>query len=239
MDSTTPRAWSTALRDRARRRDRRRGIDTSPKTDDPLVEGWAIARLAALGATAPVWGPPLIVGSAVNHSRATRRSAAFASQLDRIDRGRPPLAPANRTARLDGRRRIVVVSDLHRAIPGPCDWPHRQGAVPVIDAMYAHYASEGWTLCENGDIEEFWMVGGTSEGVTYDVTRLAGATADALGRPRPPRPRLPGPPEVHHRQQRLHLPPRTGGLRGGRSLHPAGGQPRRSAAPPGGRRGPE
>ncbi len=37
----------------------------------------------------------------------------------------------------------------------------------------AHYASDGWTLVENGDVEDLWLTGGSAYGVAYDLGRLA------------------------------------------------------------------
>ena len=38
-----------------------------------------------------------------------------------------------------------------------------------------HYGAEGWGLIEAGDIEDFWMVGGSATGVAIDALRMLGA----------------------------------------------------------------
>ncbi len=182
MTTASPDHWTAAVRRRATLRDRVRSPDGTAGLD-PLVAGWALGRLAALGVTVPLWGPLVLGRMVANHSMATDRSSDFPDQLDRIAAGEDPLGPANRTARIDGAQRLVVISDLHRGPAGPLDWPRRQHSAAVVDAVLVRYAGEGWTLCENGDVEEFWMVGGTTEGVAYDGLRLAGSVADALGRP--------------------------------------------------------
>lgn len=180
MSGGNDRHWATRARRRAKRHDERRRADTT--RFDPLVVGWALGRLATLAVASPLWAPALVVSAAVNHAAATRRSAHFAAQLDRMSQGRQPLGPANRTIRLPAHRRMVVLSDMHRAPEGPLDWPGRQRTRPIVDAMLDHYATGEWTLCENGDMEEFWLVGGNAEGVAYDALRTAGAVAAAVGR---------------------------------------------------------
>ena len=39
------------------------------------------------------------------------------------------------------------------------------------------YADDGWHLIENGDVEDFWMVGGSTWGTVYDLARLTNGLA--------------------------------------------------------------
>lgn len=76
-----------------------------------------------------------------------------------------------------------ISSDLHRTPPGRRDWVHTQGNVDLYCAVLEHYGSHGWHLIENGDVEDFWMVGGSPWGVAYDMSRLAGTAMGPLGGP--------------------------------------------------------
>jgi hypothetical protein len=64
-------------------------------------------------------------------------------------------------------------SDLHRFVRGANDWPGRQGTKQLYEAALDHYAGAGWSLVENGDVEDFWLVGGSTYGAAYDGARLA------------------------------------------------------------------
>ena len=77
---------------------------------------------------------------------------------------------------------LLIVSDLHRCTRGHPDWPKRQGTDTIYQAMLQHYGTDGWHLCENGDVDDFWMSGGSPEGSAYDMLRMAGSALSAAGR---------------------------------------------------------
>jgi hypothetical protein len=107
--------------------------------------------------------------------------AGFGPHLRAVARGgRGPL-PANRVGTVDSTARWLITSDLHRCVPGRADWPRRQGTRDLYPRVLEHYADRGWGLIENGDVEDFWMVGGSTWGAVYDVARLAGGFTGALG----------------------------------------------------------
>lgn len=70
------------------------------------------------------------------------------------------------------RRHAFVSSDLHRCIPGRIDHSARLDTKYLYEAALDHYADAGFHLIENGDVEDFWMVGGTMEGTRYDISRI-------------------------------------------------------------------
>jgi hypothetical protein len=83
----------------------------------------------------------------------------------------------------DSRINAFISSDLHRAPAGRRDWVRSQGNVDLYCAILEHYGAQGWHLIENGDVEDFWMVGGSAWGVAYDVSRLAGTALGPVGGP--------------------------------------------------------
>jgi hypothetical protein len=85
-----------------------------------------------------------------------------------------------RVRRLPAGGRYVIVSDLHRYAPGDLDIPSQQDDVRLYQGVLEHYAKGAWSLIENGDVEDFWLRGGSSWGVAYDVASgFTGASADA------------------------------------------------------------
>lgn len=148
----------------------------------PLAAGWAALKLAVTGLLSPLWIPGLLLRAARNHRRARDLIELFPLQLQAIAHRRRPTAPANRVGEVAAETRMLIVSDLHRSVAGRLDWPHRQGTKALYEHVLDHYAAEGWELCENGDIEDLWMVGGSSYGAMYDLLRVGGAALAFFGR---------------------------------------------------------
>jgi hypothetical protein len=140
---------------------------------DSTATAWAVARAAGLVASAPLSIPALAVAARRTAADSLERIAAFGEHLRAVASGRPPVLPAPVTRFLDGEHRWVITSDLHRGPAGRYDWPGRQRTRDVYEALLHHYASGGWGLVENGDVEDFWMAGPSSWGAVYDIGRMA------------------------------------------------------------------
>lgn len=74
----------------------------------------------------------------------------------------------------------MITSDLHRCVPGRLDWPARRHTKDLMLKVMSHYANDGWDLIENGDVEDFWLVGGSTWGTVYDVARLTGGAGGRI-----------------------------------------------------------
>jgi hypothetical protein len=151
---------------------------------DSTATAWAVARAAGLVATAPLSIPALAVTARRTAADSLERIAAFGEHLVAVAEGGAPVLPAPATRFLDGEQRWVVTSDLHRGPAGRYDWPGRQRTREVYENLLRHYATGGWGLIENGDVEDFWMAGPSSWGAVYDIARMAAglevAPADTL-----------------------------------------------------------
>lgn len=136
---------------------------------------WAATKAAVGLAASPVTVPALTFAALrttrVNSSRIER----FPDHLLALAEGRRPPLPGDRTLRRPAGARYLITSDLHRCIPGRLDWPERQGVKDLYVEVLGGYAADGWHLIENGDVEDFWMVGGSTWGAVYDVAYLTGA----------------------------------------------------------------
>lgn len=141
---------------------------------------WAAAKAAAGLAGLPVTLPTLAWLARRAQQVALDRVQRFPDHLLALAEGRPGPLSGSRVRRVPADRRYVITSDLHRCIPGRLDWPARQRTKELYRAALERYAEEGWTLVENGDVEDFWMVGGSTWGTVYDVARLAGGVAGPL-----------------------------------------------------------
>lgn len=146
-------------------------------TAGPVASGWALCKAAATVFGAPLSIPAMAMASQRAQRTALHRIAVFPEHLHAVASGLPSPLPAPRVRRLSSDRRILVTSDLHRCIPGRLDWPGRQGTKSLYHRVLRRYAEDGWDLVENGDVEDFWMVGGSTWGAMYDVTRLLGGLA--------------------------------------------------------------
>lgn len=152
---------------------------------------WAGLKLATMALLSPALGLWVAGRATVNHRRAKELTLLLPEVVEAVMAGRSHAFPVARVQRIEAADRWFVTSDLHRAPKGHLDWPARQGARAVYDGALAHYANGGWGLVENGDIEDFWLAGGSAYGVCYEIGRLVaaalppqlgGALADAVVR---------------------------------------------------------
>lgn len=161
----------------ARTRDERR-LRARPDAPAPLgmlAGAWAGVKFAALALTAPLWVPGVLAAATLNHRRAKRDIIAFPDAMSAIGNRRPTHLRADDVIERRSSERVVIFSDLHRCIAGRRDWPARQSTKDLYAEVLERYADDAWTLCENGDVEDFWMVGGSAAGAVYDAGRLLGA----------------------------------------------------------------
>jgi len=133
---------------------------------------WSVLKVIAIGAATPVLWPAVGLLAARNNAIVRRRHPAHAASLAAAANGAVHAPSFAAIGHLRGDRPVVVTSDLHRVPAGPHDWPRRQGTGAIYEVMLDHYAAEAWHLVENGDVEDFWMVGGSAWGWCYDVLRL-------------------------------------------------------------------
>lgn len=162
----------------ADRRDAARGL-TVESLRMPVVPpigafatGWASVKFLLMAVSSPVATPLVLARAAANHRHARKLIADFPHQFDDIVRHRHPLPPANRAMRITSPERAFISSDLHRCVPGRNDWPARQHTKSLYATMLDFYADHEAHLVENGDIEDYWMMGGSCYGAMYDVIRL-------------------------------------------------------------------
>lgn len=161
---------------------RRARLERRRRTTPPgaAASTWALAKAWAGLAAAPVAVPAVAVAARTSQRETLSRIDRFPDHLVSIAAGQPSPLPARRTRRVPADRRYVITSDLHRCIPGRLDWPARQRTKVLYRRVLERYADAGWDLVENGDVEDFWMVGGSTWGAIYDVARLASALAGPL-----------------------------------------------------------
>ena len=157
------------------------------EAEDLLVDGevrsgraasvWAVTKAAVGLIGAPVAVPTMTIAAMRTARITTARIEAFPEHLHALAEDRTPPLPGHRTVRRSSGHRYLITSDLHRCIPGRLDWPERQRVKRLYLQVLEGYASDGWHLIENGDVEDFWMVGGSTWGTVYDVAYLTGSAA--------------------------------------------------------------
>jgi hypothetical protein len=153
---------------------RRSSFALTPGHPGAIPAAWAVVRLTTVGVAVPLLAP--LVGSI-----AIRNTAAAKALIDRypallvqVMGGSDHGYPADRVERTPAAARYFVSSDLHRCVPGTIDWPTHQNARALYELALDYYAAEEWHLVENGDVEDYWLVGGSTYGVVYDLFRLLG-----------------------------------------------------------------
>ncbi len=168
---------SGRVADQIDRADRVPAVPADPRVVSGAATAVAIAKAAGMVISSPISFPTLAVAARRTAADSLVRADHFGEHLRAIVAGTPTPLPAPGVTRLDGRQRWLITSDLHRCVPGRIDWPSRQQTKELYALMLEHYAEEGWGLVENGDVEDFWMVGGSTWGAVYDIARFAGRIA--------------------------------------------------------------
>jgi hypothetical protein len=143
---------------------------------------WALLKLAVLSLASPVVGSAVTARAVGNTREVHRIIDRFPQLIEDVMVGDPVDFPMARVSRVSAGERWFISSDLHRSVAGHLDWPHAQDTVGLYNAALSFYGRQEWGLIENGDIEEFWLVGGSAYGVLYDVSRmLAAVLPDTYG----------------------------------------------------------
>ncbi|MEI7886419.1 MAG: hypothetical protein WCJ04_03420 [Actinomycetes bacterium] len=151
------------------------GVQIEVSGPGATASAWAVAKAALSIVGAPVTVPTMTV-AALRTAKITRsRIELYPEHLHALAQGLESPLPLTRVARRPAATRYVITSDLHRCIPGRLDWPERQGTKELYQEVLTGYADQEWHLIENGDVEDFWMVGGSTWGAIYDVAYLTGA----------------------------------------------------------------
>jgi len=158
----------------ADRIDRRRMANGITRRPGMCARVWAGLKVIVCAPFAPVGAAVIAWRAAVNHLRIKAVMATLAEFLRGLD-GSTSTTRLGRVASLDAATPIVITSDLHRCVRGRLDLAGAQDDKALYAAMLDWYAERETTLIENGDVEDFWMVGGSTWGVAYDVLRLTGA----------------------------------------------------------------
>ena len=65
--------------------------------------------------------------------------------------------------------RPPAISSSHTT-HGTVGWPGHQHARELYEAALDFYAADEWGLIENGDVEDFWLAGGSTYGVARRST---------------------------------------------------------------------
>lgn len=73
-------------------------------------------------------------------------------------------------ARLPLNKKYVVFSDVHMFVGGDFDFFNKNGNSLIYEAALRFYSNQNYHLIENGDIEDFWMRGGSSTGLVTVIT---------------------------------------------------------------------
>ncbi len=134
---------------------------------------WATVKFVVACLVSPI-GLPIVGWRAMaNHARAKAEVGIFPARVAALDAGLPLVGPHTRVRRLDATQPLFITSDLHRCYRGRRDIPGLQGTKPLYAAVLAHYEHAGHHVVENGDVEDFWVVGGSPYGQWYDAARVA------------------------------------------------------------------
>ncbi len=159
-----------------------------------LPMAWGFIKLAVVGYILVTAGLALVFGGmlwwllpaaalAILICTANKREwgEGYGTVVRDIVAGTPQMGHEYRIARLPAVGKYFITSDHHRYQAGKLDAFNAQGNARLYRGMLEFYAVGGWTLIENGDMEDFWLRGGSARGVMYDIaSTMPAPIADAV-----------------------------------------------------------
>jgi hypothetical protein len=77
-----------------------------------------------------------------------------------------------RIARLPVEQKYVVFSDVHMFVNGDFNFYQNNRNSEIHQSLLSKYAQDGYRLIDNGDVEDFWMRGGSARGHILDVADM-------------------------------------------------------------------
>jgi hypothetical protein len=151
--------------------------------DDLIPFGWSLIKLnAALIFLAAAL--PTLVAEALICNLVTRHYGhEIGTVAQAILRGDERYSEMHRIERLPADRNYVITSDIHRWVStDEMDMPTLNRTRLLYAAVLEYYGRPGdWVLIENGDVEDYWLRGGTAYGVVYDMANhLPGPDLDRI-----------------------------------------------------------
>ncbi len=137
--------------------------------DEAVPFVWAGVKLiAALALFVAMW-PAALAAVFICQQIATVYGKEYGNVLEQILKGNPRYAEMHSIRRLPSAGKYFIFSDFHLYTEGTSNAVAFQETMPLYMAALQHYAVEGFHLIENGDIEDYWLRGGSLYRVIYDV----------------------------------------------------------------------
>jgi hypothetical protein len=138
--------------------------------DEAIPFVWAgVKLLAALALFYAMW-PTALAAVLICQQIATVYGKEYGNVLEQILKGNPRYAQMHSIRRLPSVGKYFIFSDFHLYTQGTSNAVAFQETMPLYIAALQHYAIEGFHLIENGDIEDYWLRGGSLYGVIYDLS---------------------------------------------------------------------
>jgi hypothetical protein len=137
--------------------------------DDAIPFMWARVKLvAALAILVAMW-PTALAAILICQQIATIYGKEHGTVLQQILKGNPRYADMLSIRRLPSGGKYFIFSDLHLYTAGKSNAVAFQETMPLYLAALQYYAVNGFYLIENGDVEDYWLRGGSLYGDMYDL----------------------------------------------------------------------
>lgn len=137
--------------------------------DEAVPFVWATRKLlAALVLLIAMW-PLALAAVLVCQQIATVYGKEYGNVLEQILKGNPRYAEMHSIRRLPSNGKYFLFSDFHLYTEGTSNAVAFQETMPLYLAALQYYATQNYHLIENGDIEDYWLRGGSLYGFFYDI----------------------------------------------------------------------
>ena len=93
-----------------------------------------------------------------------------ATVLESVAKHEPRILKEFNIERLPVNKKYVVFSDVHMYVDGDLNFFNNNGNAEIYQHALEQYSQNNYHLIENGDVEDFWMRGGSSKGLVLTIS---------------------------------------------------------------------
>lgn len=137
--------------------------------DEALPAIWAIVKVIGYVLAAIILLPVFLASILVCTWVTRNYGGEYGSVIENILSGTLRYREMFRIVRLPARGRYFISSDLHLYAAGNLDTAEMQNTKTLYRGVLEYYDQQEYSLIENGDIEDYWLRGGSGYGVAYDL----------------------------------------------------------------------
>lgn len=143
--------------------------------EEALPFAWALIKIAGAVALLVMTWPIVLAAVFICTQVARVFGREYGTVLENIRRSAPRYGQMLKVLRLPARQKYFISSDLHYYAAGRMDnssFSGHQRIKELYRRVLSWYVPNDFTLIENGDVEDYWLRGGSGYGVVFDAASV-------------------------------------------------------------------